>query len=126
MNTLLQNMLHCPYIQKCRSLKNAYDYFLHINAPEKYQKYEKDEIIKMNGFVVEPTKFEQGVLYDEVAQKILDYEFTTWTQLFRLYQGQPEYILLLSSRPTMFTKLLDDNWRKQHPDGRTHMVKIVK
>lgn len=126
MNTLLQNMLHCPYIQKCRSLKNAYDYFLHINAPEKYQNYEKDEIIKMNGFVVEPTKFEQGVLYDEVAQKILDYEFTTWTQLFRLYQGQPEYILLLSSRPTMFTKLLDDNWRNQHPDGRTHMVKIVK
>ena len=126
MNTLLQNMLHCPYIQKCRSLKNAYDYFLHINAPEKYQGYFKEEIIKMNGFVVEPTKFEQGVLYDEVAQKILDYEFTTWTQLFRLYQGQPEYILLLSSRPTMFTKLLDDNWRQQHPDGRTHMVKIVK
>lgn len=24
MNTFLQNMLHCPYIQKCRSLRNAF------------------------------------------------------------------------------------------------------
>ena len=61
MNRLLQDILHCPYIQKCRSLKGAYEYFLHLNNPEKYQGYFKDEIIKMNGFVIEPTKFEQGI-----------------------------------------------------------------
>ena len=64
MNALLQNILHCPYIQKCRSLKGAFEYFLHINDPNKYQGYFKDEIIKLNGFVIEPTKYEQAVLYD--------------------------------------------------------------
>ena len=124
MNTLLQTMLNCPYIQKCRSLKNAYDYFLHINAPEKYQGYFKDEIIRLNGFVVEPTKFEQGILYDEIVQKIIDYGITRWTDVFTLYHGQSEYILLLSSRPAIITEILRENWRKENPDGRVQKVHI--
>lgn len=125
MNQLLQNILHCPYIQKCRSLRNAFDYFLHINNPEKYQGYFKDEIIKMNGFVIEPTKFEQGILYDEIVHNIIEYKFTRWTDVFKFYHGQPEYVLLLSSRPSVITEVLKDNWREQYPDGRVQRVQLV-
>ena len=126
MNAQLQNILHCPYIQKCRTLKGAYDYFLHINHPERYQGYFKDEIIKMNGFVIEPTKFEQGILYDEIVTAIIEYRFTKWTEVCKFYHGQPEYMLLLSSRPAIITEVLKDNWRMQNPEGRVQKVEIIK
>lgn len=125
MNALLQNILHCPYIQKCRSLKGAFEYFLHLNNPEKYQGYFKDEIIRLNGFVIEPTKYEQGTLYDEIVQTITDYKFTTWTEVCKLYHGQPEYILLLSSRPAIITEVLRENWRAAHPEGKVQLVRLV-
>lgn len=125
MNALLQNILHCPYIQKCRSLKGAFEYFLHLNSPEKYQGYFKDEIIRMNGFVIEPTKMEQGVLYDEIVQVVIGYGYTTWTEVCKQYKGQPEYMLLLSSRPSIITEVLKDNWRKANPDGRVQRVQLV-
>lgn len=126
MNAQLQNILHCPYIQKCKTLKGAYDYFLHINHPERYQGYFKDEIIKMNGFVIEPTKFEQGVLYDEIVTAIIERHFIRWTDVCRFYHGQPEYMLLLSSRPAIITEVLRDNWRQENPDGRVQKVEIIK
>ena len=125
MNALLQNILHCPYIQKCRSLKGAFEYFLHLNSPEKYQGYFKDEIIRINGFVIEPTKMEQGVLYDEIVQVVIGYGYTTWTEVCKQYKGQPEYMLLLSSRPSIITEVLKDNWRKANPDGRVQRVQLV-
>lgn len=125
MNALLQAILHCPYIQKCRSIKAAFEYFLHLNAPEKYQGYFKNEIIKLNGFVIEPTKFEQGILYDEIATVVIEKRFTTWTDVIKQYHGQPEYMLLLSSRPAIITEILKDNWRKTHPDGRVQRVQLI-
>ena len=126
MNALLQKILHCPYIQKCRSLRNAYDYFLHINNPEKYQGYFKDEIIKLNGFVIEPTRFEQGILYAEIARVVIERCFSTWTEVLLHWENQPEYMLLLSSRPSVITEVLKDNWRKQNPEGRVQKVEIIK
>ena len=125
MNALLQNILHCPYIQKCRSLKGAFEYFLHLNNPDKYQGYFKDEIIKLNGFVIEPTKYEQGILYDEIIALVIEREYTTWTEVCKQYHGQPEYMLLLSSRPSIITEVLKDNWRKANPDGRVQRVQLV-
>ena len=125
MNALLQKILHCPYIQKCRSLKGAYEYFLHLNDPKKYQGYFKDEIIRMNGFVIEPTKMEQGVLYDEIISVVIEHGFTKWTEVCKQYHGQPEYMLLLSSRPSIVTEVLKDNWRLEHPDGRIQRVQLV-
>ena len=125
MNALLQNILHCPYIQKCRSLQKAYEYFLHRNHPDRYQGYFKDEIIRMNGFVIEPTKFEQGTMYDEIVTTIIENCYTTWTEVFKHWHGQPEYVLLLSSRPAVVTEVLKDNWRKKNPDGRVQRVQLV-
>lgn len=126
MNTLLQKITHCPYIQKCRSLRNAYDYFLHINNPEKYQGYFKDEIQRLNGFVIEPTRFEQGILYAEIATVVIERRFTTWTEVLLFWANQPEYMLLLSSRPSVITEVLKDNWRKENPEGRVQRVEIIK
>lgn len=125
MNALLQNITHCPYIQKCRSLKGAFEYFLHLNSPEKYQGYFKDEIMKLNGFAIEPTKYEQGILYDEIVTTIIEQAFTKWTEVCIWYHGQPEYMLLLSSRPAIITEVLKDNWRRENPDGRVQRVQLV-
>lgn len=126
MNALLQNICHCPYIQKCRSLKGAYEYFLHLNEGDnKYHGYFKDEIIKMNGFIIEPTKHEQGILYDEIVTTIIEGKLTMWREVFTLYHGQPEYILLLSSRPAVVTSILRENWREANPEGRTQRVLLV-
>ena len=124
MNALLQRILHCPYIQKCRSLKNAFDYFLHINDPNKYQGYFKDEIIKLNGFVIEPTKLEQGILYDEVATNVIEKKFSLWRDVVQHYHGQPEYMLIMSSRPSIITQLVKENFNEQHPEGRVQRVSI--
>ena len=52
-------------------------------------------------------------------------KFTTWTEVCKFYHGQPEYILMLSSRPAIITEILKDNWRVKYPEGRTQNVKIV-
>ena len=32
---------------------------------------------------------------------------------------------MLSSRPSMITELLKDNWRKANPDGRVQLVELI-
>lgn len=125
MNSLLQKITNCPYIQKCRSLKNAYDYFLHINAPKKYQGYDKNEIQRFNNFHVEPTKYEINVLVDEMLSIIVEREFTRMTDVFKFFQGQIEYITLLNAKPFLIMQIVQDNWRKQNPDGKVKKVEIV-
>ena len=68
---------------------------------------------------------EQGVLYDEIVQVVIGYGYTTWTEVCKQYKGQPEYMLLLSSRPSIITEVLKDNWRKANPDGRVQRVQLV-
>ena len=79
----------------------------------------------MNCFVIEPTKFEQGLLFDEILKTILENRFTTWKEVIQLYAGQPEYILLLSSRPSIVTELLKDIWREKNPDGKVQRVQLI-
>lgn len=125
MNALLQSITHCPYIQKCRSLRKTYEYFLHLNHPNKYQGYDREEIIKLNDFVIEPTKYEQAIMYDEIIATVKKHKYTRWTQVTDHYAGQYEYMLMLSNKPSIVTEILKDLWREQHPDGRVQRVLIV-
>ncbi len=124
MNSYLQNMLCCPYIQKCRSLKGSFDYFLHINNPEKYQGYFKKDIVRLNGFVVEANKYEQSILYNEVVNTIRNNDLTTWNEVFEFYDGQTEYILVITNKPGAITSLLHENWHRLNPNGRVQRVRI--
>jgi hypothetical protein len=125
-NSIIRTCTRGPYVQKCRSLRNAYNYFLHINSPEKYQGYDKDEIQTYNNFHIEPNSYEKGVLQDEILQVIKDKNFTTMDELIENYLGQPEYITILASKPGIFTTYINSRWKKAHPEGRTQLVKLVQ
>lgn len=124
-NNLIRNITHGPYIQKCRSLKNAYDYFLHINAPEKYQGYIKEDIQRLNNFHIEPNKYEKGIMQDEILQTIKAKNFTNMDEVVEYYLGQPEYIALLAAKPALVTSYVNSLWKKANPQGRIQHVKII-
>ena len=124
-NEELQRICHCPYIQKCRSLKNAYEYFLHINNPEKYQGYDKDEIQTYNNFHIEPNKYEIGIMTDEILTVILEKQITDMLDLIAYYLGQIEYEQIMWNKPGLFTAACNGMWRRLNPEGKTQLVKIV-
>lgn len=118
----IRKITNGPHIQKCRSLRNAYDYFLHINAPEKYQGYDKKDIQVYNGFRLEPNKYEQGMLQDEILRTIKEQELITMDALIDYYIGQPEYIMILSAKPGIFTSYVNGLWKRKNPEGSIKQV----
>lgn len=125
-NSLIQGITHGPYIQKCRSLKNAYEYFEHLNHPDKYQGYDKNEIVLANNFHLEPNKYEAGVMQCEIINTIHDNGMTEVWQLTEHYRDQPEYIAIIAAKPGIFTSLLHSLWNRQNPEGKVKRVKIVE
>lgn len=69
-------------------------------------------------------KLEKAVLYDEILTVIIENRFTEWSEVYKFYQGKPEYILLLSNCPAIIREVLKSNWRKQNPTGRVVKVKV--
>lgn len=125
-NNLIRNITNGPYIQKCRSLRNAYEYFLHLNNPDKYQGYEKDEIQTYNNFHLEPNKYEAGMMQCEILNAIRDKGLTEVWELIDLYRDQPEYITIIAGKPAIFTSLLNSQWKKAHPEGKVQRVRLVE
>lgn len=124
-NSELQSITGCPYIQKCRSLRNSYDYFLHINAPDKYQGYTKDEIQVYNNFHIEPNKYETGLLQAEIVDMILKYDLDSYKKVLLFFTDQPEYQSIVLRLPTAFKTLAADLWREKNPDGKIQKIEIV-
>ena len=116
MNGLLQRITNCPCIQKCRSLKGAYEYFIHLNHLDRYQ-YDRSEIQKFNGFVLEANKYEKNLIYQGILETIVDEGITEMDELVRRYHYEPESVAAFSSRPQVVRDLLQRNWRKAHPDA---------
>lgn len=115
MNDVLQKLTKCPYIQKCRSLRNAYDYFLHINAPEKYQGYDKKAIQVYNNFHVEPTKYEMNLIAMEMVHLIQEHNLLEWCDVVEFFQNDPEFSLILSTRTAYFSAYIKSRYYRTHP-----------
>lgn len=127
MNNVIRNICHCPYIQKCRSLKNAFEYFLHINAPEKYQGYDKDEIQTYNNFHIEPTKYESSLIAQEMVLLIQEHNITEWCDCVEFFNLDPEMSLILSTRTAYFSAYVKSRYYKANPNQvKRSEVKVVK
>lgn len=124
-NNQVRRITYGPYLQKCRSLRNAYDYFLHINAPEKYQGYDKDEIQIYNNFHLEPNKYEVGMMQAEILRTIKEHNMTTIIQLMDFYMDAPEYVAILAAKPGIFTSLIHAQWHKANPNGRIQKIYVM-
>ena len=125
-NNLIREITHGPYVQKCRSLRNAYEYFLHLNHPKKYQGYDRDEILTANNFHLEPNKYEQGLMQCEIIRTIHEKNITKVWQLTAHYADQPEYMAIITGKPGIFTSLIHSLWNEAHPEGSIKRVKIVE
>lgn len=123
-NRLIREITNGPYLQKCYSLKGMYEYFIHLNNPEKYQ-YDKSEIQSFNGFIIETTNADRIVMVDEVGRVIDENGFDNMMELRRYYDGQYEYINVISLKSFYFEKLLQTNYRIHFPEGRTQNVRLV-
>ena len=123
-NAVVQSITHGPIIQKCRSVKNAYEYFLHKNNPDKYQGYDETEIYKSHDFHVEPSQFEKHLIFQDIVKFIRKNEIDSRMALVEEYENEPEYLSVLKSG-SFISGLITENWIKHHPDGRTKNVNIL-
>lgn len=123
-NELIRNITNGPYAQKCLSLKGQFEYFIHLNHPEKYQ-YEKSEIQRFNGFVIEPTQADKMVMIDEIGRVIAEHGFIDLNEVRAYYEGQYEYINVVALKAFYFEKLTQVNYRRNHPEGRVQRVRLV-
>lgn len=124
-NRIVRAITNGPYLQKCMSLKGAFEYFTHMNHPEKYQ-YEKDEIERYNGFIIETTASDRIVIIDEMGKAIKEHEFIDIEEVRAFYEGQYEYINVLALKSYFFEKLTQVNYRNRYPEGRVQRVKIIE
>lgn len=125
-NHAIRECTNGPYVQKCRSLRNAFDYFLHINAPEKYQGYDREEIQVYNNFHIEPNKYETGLIQAEMCRIILEKNLDEMDAVVKAFMDIPEYMVILTAKPGIFTSLVRSLWKKNHPEGNIQRIKIVK
>ena len=124
-NRIVRAITNGPYLQKCMSLKGAFEYFTHMNHPEKYQ-YEKDEIERYNGFIIETTASDRIVIIDEMGKAIKENKFFNIEEVRVFYEGQYEYINVLALKSYFFEKLTQVNYRERFPEGRVQLVKIIE
>ena len=115
MNKELQDLLNCPRIQKCRSLKGAYEYFLHLNNPDRYQ-YDREEIETYNNFVLEPTQREREEILQDVIRTIQTEEIDDFSDLTLRYLDEVEYLNVISIKAYSLGKILDSVWKRHNPD----------
>lgn len=115
MNKELQDLLGCPRIQKCRSLKGAYEYFLHLNNPERYQ-YDRSEIEEYNHFTLEPTQREREEILQDIIRTIQTEEIDDFSKLTLRYLDEVEYLNVISIKAYALGKILDVIWKKHNPD----------
>lgn len=123
-NAELQKLTHCPYIQKCRSLKNANAYLTHENHPDRYQ-YDKDEIKTFNNFHLEPNKWEMNELMCELFEIIKEHEFEKYKDVVNYFLDEPEMMMLITTRSASVSKYVNDIFNSNHPDFMKH-VKIFE
>lgn len=123
-NKIVRAITNGPYLQKCMSLKGQYEYFTHMNNPEKYQ-YEKSEIERYNGFIIEATQTDRIIMIDEIGRVIAEKEFLDLGEVRKHYEGQYEYINVIALKGYYFEKLTQVNFRRKFPEGRTQKVRLV-
>ena len=123
-NKIIRAITNGPYLQKCMSLKGQYEYFTHMNNPEKYQ-YEKSEIERYNGFIIEATQTDRIIMIDEIGRVIEEKGFLDLGEVRKHYEGQYEYINVIALKGYYFEKLTQVNFRRKYPEGRIQQVRLV-
>lgn len=116
MNDIVQSVCHCPCIQRCYSLKQSYEYFLHIGKPDKYQDYKKEDIQTFNNFHVEPNNFEKGLLVSEMTYLIDEHHIEKWIDCVQFFRDNPEMNLLLVTKSSFFQSYVKSRYFETHPN----------
>lgn len=114
-NRMIRPITNGPLMQKCNSLKGAYEYFIHLNNPERYQ-YDRDEIQTFNDYCNEPNRKEQMEMLQAIIQECIDQNITDYADLMRRYRDSYEYLNIISIKGYALKQLTDSLWKQAHPD----------
>lgn len=115
-NAIIRDITGGPYIKKVLSLKGAYEYFIHLNNPEKYQ-YDKSEIQEYNGFHLEANKHERALLLASITSEIVENpEIDSYKAICERHLHEEEVMNIISTHSHHIKTLITENWRKNNPD----------
>lgn len=112
----IRNITHGPYPIRITSLKGSYEYFTHEGQTDKYH-YEKDEIIRINNFVVEPSDWEKKIIACEINDIIIDEQIDNYAVLTDRFRNQVEYQTVIAGRGTHFHAMIDGIYQLEHAEG---------
>ena len=124
-NNDIRPITNGPYLQRCRSVKNSYDYFTHETDEAKRKnkyRYDRDEIIRLNDFHVVPNKYEIGVLQCEITKTVVEKGFTEVWQIANHYKDMPEVMAIIWAKPGFITSLLRSLYKKAHPESKVQLT----
>ncbi len=121
---IIQAITHGPAVQICGSLKASYEYFLHINHPDKYQGYFKNDIYRSAGFHIIPNDYEKKCIFQSICKYIVDNEIDSRIDLVNAFGDKPDYLAQMKSG-SFINGLLSENWLKHNPEGRIRNTRIV-
>ena len=125
-NALIQSITHGPYIQPLRgSMLGMHGYFTHKNQPNKFQGYDPQEIIVLNGFHIEPSKHELAVMQADIINTILERQISDWADLMEYYKYDVQSLGVIANKPGAFSATVRSVWRKQHPEDKVQKVLIM-
>lgn len=126
-NAIIQNITHGPYVQPLKgSMLGMHEYFWHKNQPDKYRGYDPDDIIRLNGFHIEPTKHELAVMQADIINTILDCRISNWADLMEHYKYDVESLGVIANKPGAFSATVRSVWQKQNPEGKVQRVMLVQ
>lgn len=125
-NRIIQSITHGPYVRPLKgSMRGMHEYFTHKNHPDRYQGYDKDDIIKLNGFHIEPTNHELIKMQADIINAILENGISDWADFMAFYKYDVESLGVIANKPGAFSATVRSMWQKQHPEGKTQRVVIV-
>lgn len=123
-NAEIRPITNGPLMQKCYGLKGAYEYFLHLNNPERYQ-YDRDEIEEFNGFTIEPNEREKKEMLQEIIKTVHEEGIDTMERLLMRYNDSCEYTAIIAVKAYVLGRLIDEVWRRKNPDY-AKPIRIIK
>ena len=125
-NAIIQGITHGPYVQPLKgSMRQMHEYFTHKNQPNKYQGYDPKEIIRLNGFHIEPTKHELAVMQADIINVILEQKISDWADLMEYFKYDVESLSVIANKPGAFSATVRSVWQRKHPEGTVKRVVIM-
>ena len=123
-NNLIRPITNGPYLQQVFSVKGTFNYLTHKGNPDKFP-YDDDEIVLLNGFIVEPNDYDKKLILSDIFRTIKEQNFITFADLVSYFEYDVEYIAIIGQKAFALQSVITDNWRKEQRDKDVAQLNIL-